>query len=59
MEIIFLINMIGIIIVNISSFVCFSLYNENRIPAFIVLLFGNILGLILNKYDKIKLGGGH
>lgn len=47
-----LINIIGLVIINMGVFFCMAIYEKNHVLAFIFLLLGNAFGGILNKHNK-------
>lgn len=51
-EIQFLINVIGMAIIDIGAFAYMSIYDESQIIALIMLMLGNGVGGVLYKYSK-------
>lgn len=51
-EIQFLINVIGMVIIDIGAFAYISIYDESKIMALIILMLGNGIGGVLYKYSK-------
>lgn len=58
-EIQFLINVIGMAIIDIGAFAYMSIYDESQIIALIMLMIGNGVGGVLYKYSKKISGGIH
>ena len=52
LEIHFLINLIGMVIIDIGAFAYMSIYDESQIIALIMLTLGNGIGGVLYKYSK-------
>ncbi len=48
----FLINVIGLVIIDIGAFAYMEIYDEGKIFALIILMFGNGIGGCLYKYSK-------
>lgn len=51
-EIQFLINVIGMVIIDIGAFAYMSIYDESQIIALIMLILGNSIGGALYKYSN-------
>lgn len=48
----FFINVIGIVIIDIGAFAYMTIYDESKVAALIMLMFGNAVGGYLYKYSK-------
>lgn len=51
-EIQFLINVIGMVIIDVGAFAYMKIYDTNEIIALIMLMIGNGIGRVLYKYSK-------
>ncbi len=48
----FLINVIGMVIIDVGAFAYMEIYDESKIFALIMLMIGNTIGGFLYKYNK-------
>ena len=55
----FLINVIGMVIIDVGAFAYMEIYDESKIFALIMLMIGNGIGGYLYKYNKISGGNSY